>query len=318
MNRKYNIFTLKNPSSFLTQHIKQKALSLGFSSCGFSAVRKLVEHESFLETWLEKKFQGEMSYMDRNREMRLNPSLLIDGAKTIISFTYNYYPTEFQSKESYQISKYAYGNDYHKLLKDKLHTLLHDLQQIDSTISGRAFVDSAPILERAWAVESGLGWIGKHSLLIIPQKGTYFFLCELIINKELEYDYPFKKNYCGNCTKCIDACPAKAIVQDRVIDARKCISYLTIEKKGEIEQNDYTPSPYIYGCDICQDVCPWNSFSKPQTEIEMNQTLLNLSKNDFERLSLEQFNDLTIQSTMKRVGFNKLKNSIEIVENNNK
>jgi len=296
----------------LSTYIKQQSAIHGFTSCGISKVRELNEHKSNLESWLEYDFHGEMSYMERNQEKRLNPVLLVDGVKSIISFSYNYYPDVSQSSDTFQIAKYAYGDDYHNILKDKLHVILSELKKLDSTIDGRVFTDSAPILERAWAVESGLGWIGKNSLLIIPQKGSFFFLAEIIINKELEYDKPFLKKYCGTCSKCITACPTKAIIKDGVVDARKCISYLTIEKKGEVTIEELANSPYIFGCDICQDVCPWNRFSKPQNEFIINQSLSKMCKKDFDTLTKEKFTILAKNSSLKRAGFKKLTNTISV------
>lgn len=307
MKLKHN---LENTQQQLTQFIKNRADSLGFFSCGISAVRELDEHKNTLDSWLENGYSAEMNYMQRNKEMRINPALLVEGSKSIISLTCNYFPKEQQSPENYQIAKYAYGEDYHKILKKKLHTLLKEIQNINNNIKGRAFVDSAPILERTWAVESGLGWVGKNSLLIVPKQGSYFFLCELILNIELEYDRPFTKNYCGTCTKCISACPAKAINSGANIDSRKCISYLTIEKKDTINNHELAKSPYIFGCDVCQDVCPWNRFSKPQDEFVMNKTLRDLSKVDFETITLEKFEELTIKSPLKRIRYEKFLNTI--------
>ena len=309
MKLKHN---LENPQQQLTQFIKNRADSLGFFSCGISQVRELDEQKSTLDSWLENGYSAEMNYMQRNKEMRINPALLVDGSKSIISLTYNYFPNEQQSPENYQIAKYAYGEDYHKILKKKLHTLLKEIQELNNNIKGRAFVDSAPILERAWAVESGLGWIGKNSLLIIPKQGSYFFLCELILNIELEYDRPFTKNYCGTCTKCISACPAKAITSAATIDSRKCISYLTIEKKDTIDNDELAKSSYIFGCDVCQDVCPWNRFSKPQDEFVMNKKLRDFTKVDFETITHEKFEELTIKSPLKRIRYEKFLDTIMI------
>ena len=302
-----------NTPTLLTQYIKQQALLLGFTSCGISRVRALSEHTQNYETWLNQEFHADMNYLQRNKDKRINPALLVEGAKSIVSFTFNYFPQEKQASDEYKIAKYAYGKDYHILLKNKLHELLSNLQKLDPTITGRAFVDSAPVMERAWAVEAGLGWIGKNSLLIVPQKGSFFFLAELILTIDLDYDKPFSDNYCGNCTKCIDACPTKAIVKPRVIDARKCVSYLTIEKKDDLKPGDLQNSNYIFGCDVCQDVCPWNRFSKPQNEFKINQKLTHFGKTDFENLTEEQFKELAKDSPLERVGYPKLKDSIAYV-----
>ena len=298
----------------LSLFIKQQASALGFTSCGISAVRELTEQKNGFELWLTKGYQGEMSYLERNKEKRYDPSLLVEGAKSVICLAFNYYPKEKQNSESYQIAKYAYGKDYHIVLKEKLLLLLKALQTIDPSITGRAFADSAPILERAWAVESGLGWIGKHSLLILPKAGSYFFLCELIVNVALEYDSPFALQSCGNCTKCIDACPTKAIESKGMVNATKCISYLTIEKKGELQKGALATSSFIFGCDICQDVCPWNKFAKPHSEADFMITpfLQTLSKQDFEQLSSNDFNLLAKDSPLKRAGYEKLKNNIAV------
>jgi epoxyqueuosine reductase len=304
---------LNKSISELTQFIKQKSILLGFTSCGISQIRELSEQSKNIESWLANNFHGEMTYMERNKEMRLNPALLVEGAKSIISFTFNYFPQELQPSNTFQIAKYAYGDDYHKVLKDKLHTILSELKALDSSIEGRVFTDSAPILERAWAVESGLGWIGKNSLLILPQKGSFFFLAEIILNKELEYDIPFTYNYCGTCTKCITACPTKAIIKNGVVDARKCISYLTIEKKGNVSASDIANTPYIFGCDICQDVCPWNRFSETQSNISLNQSLINLQKKDYSSMTEVEFEKITKNSPLKRAGYMKLKNIIKLM-----
>lgn len=303
-------------SSTLSKYIKTRATDLGFSSCGIALVRELSEHQRSLHSWLDKKYNAEIEYMQRNEDKRLNPVLLVDGAKSVVSFAMNYFPEQKQNPDTYQISKYAYGKDYHKVLKDKLHILLSELKQIDSSVSGRVFVDSAPVLERAWAVEAGLGWIGKNGLLIIPQKGSFFFLCEMILNVELEYDKAFSQNFCGTCRTCIDACPNMAIVESGIIDSRKCISYVTIEKKGEVFGNELHNSPYIFGCDICQDVCPWNHFSKPHTEVDfvLNSGLQKLTKSDFENLSVDDFNVIATESPLSRAGYTKLKNTIHALK----
>jgi epoxyqueuosine reductase len=298
----------------LSLFIKEQSSVLGFTACGIAPVRELTESKSGFESWLSNGYQGEMSYLERNKEKRYDPSLLVEGAKSVISFAFNYFPKEQQSKETYQIAKYAYGKDYHIVLKDKLHKLLKALQEIDSSINGRAFADSAPVLERAWAVESGLGWIGKHSLLILSKAGSYFFLCELIVNVALEYDTPFLVNSCGNCTKCIDACPTKAIESKGLVNATKCISYLTIEKKGEIPKGTLDTSSFIFGCDVCQDVCPWNKFAKPHNEADfmINPTLQSMNKKEFEELTIEEFKKLAKDSPLERAGYEKIKNSISV------
>ena len=299
-------------TSNITQFIKQKAEELGFHSCGIASVRNLQEHEQPLLEWLRNGYHAEMAYMERNFEKRLNPSLLVEGTKSVVCFTLNYYPQNLPNQAHYQIAKYAFGKDYHVVIKNKIHALLADLQLLDNTIHGRAFVDSAPVLERAWAVEAGLGWIGKNSLLIVPRHGSFYFLAVLMLNVELQNDKPFTQNRCGSCTKCIDSCPTQAIVSDGVVDARKCISYLTIEKKGALTSGELSTSKFIFGCDICQDVCPWNRFSQPATESDfcIENELLQVS---FDTITEADFKKLSKQSAMSRVSFSKIKNTIDIV-----
>ena len=255
-----------------TQLIKQKAKELGFDYCGISKAEKLQKEEPNLESWLSKGFHGKMAYMENHFDLRLDPTKLVDGAKSVISLLYNYFPGEDQDPSTYKIAKYAYGRDYHFVIKDKLKTFLSDLQNELGEIQGRVFVDSAPVMERQWAAKSGLGWIGKNSLLINKTQGSFFFLAEMIIDLELEYDGPVK-DYCGTCTKCIDACPTDAILDDGIVDASKCISYLTIELKESIpEEFRGKYEDWVFGCDICQDVCPWNRFSKKHNEPAFTKT----------------------------------------------
>ena len=256
-----------------TQLIKQKALALGFEYCGISKAEKLVEEEVKLESWLSKGFHGKMAYMENHFDLRLDPCKLVPGAKSVISLLYNYYPEqETQAQSKYRIAKYAYGKDYHFVLKDKLKKFLGYLQEEIGEINGRFFVDSAPVLERQWAAKSGLGWLGKNTLLINKNQGSFFFLAEMIIDLELEFDGPIK-DYCGTCTRCLDACPTAAFVDAAVLDASKCISYLTIELKDAIpEEFKGKYENWVFGCDICQDVCPWNRFSKKHNEPAFNKT----------------------------------------------
>lgn len=298
-----------------TKKIKQKAHELGFSAIGISKAGFLEKESKQLKEWLDKDFQGEMRYMENHFEKRTNPGILVEGAKSIISVLYNYFPKDQQKRDTYQISKYAYGKDYHYVLKEKLHQL-HDFikNEIHET-NGRAFVDSAPVMDKVWATKSGLGWIGKNTNLISKKLGSFIFIGELIIDLELEYDKPIK-DYCGNCTKCIDACPTSAL-KSYQLDARKCISYLTIEKRGEIPSEFKGKwNNWIFGCDICQDVCPWNSKAKPhnEKEFEPHHDFLNMDKPDWEMLSEEHFNEIFRKSAVKRTKYKGLERNIEFLK----
>ena len=296
-----------------TDFIKRKALELGFSSCGISKARFLSEEEEKFEKWLSNGYHGTMSYLEKNIDKRLDPRILVPESKSIISLTYNYYPPKkLINKNNFIISKYAYGRDYHKVLKKKLKKLFNNMKEKIGNIEGRVFVDSAPVHERAWAKLSGLGWIGKNSLLINKDVGSYFFIAEIICDLELEYDAPVSDR-CGNCTRCIDACPTNAITQAQVIDSNKCISYLTIENKNSIPKelkNEMNQS--IFGCDICQDICPWNRFSTPHDEKEFlpNQKLKKLRKKDWIELTEETFNRIFEGSAIKRAKYKGLKKNI--------
>ena len=289
-----------------TKFIKNKAKDLGFSSVGISKARHLHEEENKFEKWLSKGFQGSMNYLEKNLDKRLDPRKLVPGSKSIISLSYNYYPKKnIDKKNNFIISKYAYGKDYHKVIKKKLKILFRSIKEKIGDVEGRVFVDSAPVHERAWAKLSGLGWIGKNSLLINEKKGSYFFLAEIICDLDLEYDSPVA-NRCGKCTKCIDACPTDAITSTQIINANKCISYLTIENKKEIPtelKNNLNDA--IFGCDICQDVCPWNKFSKPHKEESFNpkNELSSLKKTDWIELTEETFNKIFEGSAVKRAKY---------------
>ena len=299
-----------------SQLIKKLAKEIGFASCGISKARFLKEEEKNFENWLKQGNQGTMSYLERNFDKRLNPQKLVPGSKSVISLTFNYFPPrKILKKNSFIISKYAYGKDYHFVIKKKLKTLFSLIKEKIGNIEGRVFVDSAPIHERAWAKISGLGWIGKNSLLLNKKMGSYFFLAEIICDLELEYDTPVT-DHCGTCTKCIDACPTNAITQAQVIDANKCISYLTIENKNEIPSElSKSFNNYIFGCDICQDVCPWNKFSKPHDEKEFlpNDEVSNFSNKDWEELTHDTFNRIFKNSAIKRTRFKGLKRNIKAV-----
>jgi len=299
--------------------IKEEAKRLGFVFCGIAKADFLEEEAPRLEKWLKGQMHGEMQYMENHFDKRLDPRLLVDDAKSVISLGYNYYTTDNQKyNDAPKISKYAYGLDYHDVIKDKLKVLLQYIQEHIGEVGGRAFVDSAPILERAWAKKSGLGWIGKNSNLISRKQGSFFFLCELIIDLPLAYDIPPTKDYCGTCTKCLDACPTEAIVAPQIVDGSKCISYLTIELKKEIP-DDFVGKMdnWMFGCDICQDVCPWNRFSEPHQEAAFspNPELLEMNKRDWEEITAETFQRVFKKSAVKRAKFAGLTRNIKFLKN---
>lgn len=299
-----------------TRLIKQKALDLGFMYCGMSKAEFLEEEAPRLENWLNRQMHGQMRYMENHFDKRLDPRLLVPGAKSVVSLLLNYYPPETLPADTYQISKYAYGQDYHFVIKDKLKNLLQFIQEEIGEVDGRAFVDSAPVLDKAWAKKSGLGWIGKNSNLITPQVGSFYFIAELIIDLELDYDGPIK-DFCGTCTKCLDACPTGAITEPYVVDGSKCISYFTIELKDKIpDEVSGKFGNWVFGCDICQDVCPWNRFSKPHQEpaFALDPALQNLTKNGWKELTNEIFLQVFRKSAVKRTGFNGLIRNIKFVE----
>ncbi len=308
-----------NLKSKYTQLIKAKAISLGFESVGIAKARFLEEEASNLEQWLKSGYQGEMSYLANNFDKRLDPTKLVEGAKSVISLSYNYFPDEekTQRDDSYKIARYAYGQDYHYVVKDKVKELLEYIQEEIGEVGGRAFTDSAPVMERAWAEQSGLGWRGKNSLLLQRNKGSYFFLAELIIDLDLEYDYPFSTDHCGTCTKCIDACPTNAIIDEKTVDGSKCISYFTIELKGAIS-NSLKDSfeDWMFGCDICQEVCPWNRFSKPhkESQFEPDSRLLNYDKSQWREITQEVFSEIFKKSAVKRTKFTGLIRNISFLQ----
>ena len=295
--------------------IKSQAKKLGFDFCGIAKAEFLEEEAPKLEQWLNQHYHGEMAYMANHFDKRLDPTKLVDGAKTVVSLIYNYYPSERLSEgpEDYKLAKYAYGQDYHFVIKDKLKSLLAVLQEEIGEFGGRAFVDSAPVMERQWAQKSGLGWLGKNSLLLNKQMGSFFFLAELIIDLEVSPDPPMVKDYCGTCTKCIDACPTEAIVKPGVVNGSHCISYFTIELKEQIPQEVKGKfDNWIFGCDICQDVCPWNRFSKAHKEplFEPHPDLKQLRKKDWEEITAETFNKVFKKSAVKRTKFSGLLRNI--------
>lgn len=300
-----------------TKLIKEKALAMGFTSIGISKAAFLEEEAPRLEKWLEKGFQGEMSYLENNFDKRLDPRLLVEGAKSVISLSYNYFPEEVQKEDSYKLAKYAYGQDYHHVIKSKLQELLLFIHKEIGEVDGRVFTDSAPVLERAWAQKSGLGWNGKNSLLIQKQEGSFFFLAEIILDLELEYDVPFTTDHCGSCTKCIDACPTQAILPNNTVDGSKCISYFTIELKNELPTTVKGKfDDWIFGCDICQDVCPWNRFSKPHSEplFSPHPDLLQMTRNDWQEITEDVFRKVFQKSAVKRTKFSGLTRNIDFLK----
>ena len=299
-----------------TNLIKEEAIRLGFMSCGISKAGFLEEEAPRLEEWLNKNRNGKMSYMENHFDKRLDPTKLVDGSKSVISLLLNYYPDKVQNPESYKISKYAYGKDYHFVIKDKLKSLLQFIQSEIGEVAGRAFVDSAPVLDKAWAAKSGLGWIGKNSNLLSKKAGSFFFIAELIVDLELEEDTPVT-DHCGTCTACIDACPTNAIVEPYKVDGSKCISYFTIELKDELPNSfKNTFEDWMFGCDICQDVCPWNRFSKPHNEplFDPHPDLLKFDKKDWQEITRETFNEIFRKSAVKRTKFEGLKRNIKFLD----
>ncbi|MBI6119265.1 tRNA epoxyqueuosine(34) reductase QueG [Salegentibacter sp. F60176] len=303
-------------SSKYTSLIKEEAKRLGFLSCGISKAEFLEKEAPRLEEFLNENRHGEMRWMENNFDKRLDPTKLVEGSKSVISLLLNYYPEEKQKEGSYKISKYAYGRDYHFVIKDKLKQLLQFIRDKIGEVDGRAFVDSAPVMDKVWAAKSGLGWIGKHSNLLSKQTGSFYFIAELIVDLELEYDTPVT-DHCGSCTACIDACPTDAIVAPYKVDGSKCISYFTIELKDELP-NSYKNQfeDWMFGCDICQDVCPWNRFSKPHNEPLFNPhpQLLEKDKKGWEELTKETFNEIFRKSAVKRTKFEGLKRNIQYLK----
>ncbi|HKC69815.1 MAG TPA: tRNA epoxyqueuosine(34) reductase QueG, partial [Bacteroidia bacterium] len=298
-----------------TNLIKQHARRLGFEYCGISKAGFLEEEAPRLEKWLNNNMHGEMKYMENYFDKRLDPRLLVDGAKSVVSLLLNYYPEKEQNPDAPKISKYAYGSDYHFVIKEKCKTLIDILKEEIGDINGRCFVDSAPVMDKAWAQKSGLGWVGKNSNLINKNSGSFFFIAELIIDVELEYDIAIK-DYCGTCTRCIDACPTDAIVAPYVVDGSKCISYFTIELKENIPA-DYKNKfdNWAFGCDVCQDVCPWNRFSKPHTEplFNNNSNLLDWDTKQWQEITQDVFSKVFKNSAVKRTGFKGLKRNIDFL-----
>lgn len=307
-----------NNSSRYSKVIKEEALRLGFMQCGISRAGFLEEEAPRLEKWLNQNHHGKMAYMENHFDKRLDPRLLVEDAKSVISLTLNYFPEQSQTDpDAPKISKYAFGNDYHEVIKEKLFQLLEFIREQIGEVSGRAFVDSAPVLDRAWAKKSGIGWVGKNSNIISKKSGSFFFLAELIIDLELEQDTPFSTDHCGTCTKCIDACPTEAILSPYIIDAKKCISYLTIELKDEIPAHfSDKMDNWMFGCDVCQDVCPWNRFSVPHSEpqFQPKENLLQMKKEDWLDITEDVFKTIFKNSAVKRTKFKGLTRNIDFIK----
>jgi len=298
--------------------IKQAAHQFGFDYCGISKAVALDEDARRLESWLGKQFHGTMQYMENHFDLRIDPRKLFPGAKSVITFLKNYYPEQIQSTDGPKVSKYAYGQDYHDIIRQQLRELLQELQTSIGQFNGRGFVDSAPVLERAWAQRSGLGWIGKNGNLITKQSGSFFFIATLITDLELVYDDPYVKDFCGSCTRCIDACPTEAILPNKVVDGSKCISYFTIELKDLLIPDNMNGQfdNWLFGCDTCQDVCPWNRFSKPHQEIGFTPIpeILNLSTADWEAMTETQFKEIFRKSPLKRSKYAGIKRNLKFIQ----
>lgn len=298
--------------------VKELAKSLGFEACGISAARYLEEEAPRLEKWLRDNNHGTMQWMENHFDKRLDPTKLVEGARSVVSVLFNYYPDKKlpESDEDYKISKYAYGEDYHFVLKDRLKSLIELIREEFGSVEGRAFVDSAPVMDKAWAGISGLGWVGKHTNLISPRAGSFFFIGELIIDLPLWPDHAIQ-DFCGTCTRCVDACPTEAIEAPYTVNGSKCISYFTIELKESIpEEVKGKFDNWIFGCDICQDVCPWNRFSKPHSEPLFNLTpeLSTFTKSDWEEITEEVFKEVFRRSPVKRTKLEGLKRNISFVK----
>ena len=302
-----------------TNFIKSSATSLGFDYCGIAKAQPLSEDARRLEQWLNKGLHGSMKYMENHFDLRVDPAKLVPGAKSVITLLQNYYPAHAQKPGTPGISRYAFGKDYHEVIREKLNTLLSLIKNNIGEVHGRGFVDSAPVLERTWAQKSGLGWVGKNGNLINKQSGSYYFIANLITDLELEPDDPFAKDFCGTCTKCIDACPTDAILPGKVIDGSKCISYFTIELKDLLIPSEMKGKfeNWMFGCDTCQEVCPWNRFSKPHHEIAFTPIpeILNLSTQEWEEMSEDQFKKIFRDSPLKRTKFSGIKRNLRFLTN---
>jgi epoxyqueuosine reductase len=301
-----------------TEIIKNLAANHGFDYCGIAKAQVLDEDAKRLESWLSKGLHGSMQYMENHFDLRIDPSKLVPGAKSVITLLLNYFPEQEQAIHAPKISKYAFGNDYHEVIRGKLKLFLQQIKEQVGEVNGRGFVDSAPVLERAWAQKAGIGWIGKNGNLINKQSGSFFFIATLIVDLELLYDDAYAKDYCGTCTKCIDNCPTAAIMPDKVIDGSRCISYFTIELKDALIPDTMKGKfdNWMFGCDVCQDICPWNRFSRPADENNFNPIpeILNLSCNDWEELTEESFKTIFKNSPLKRAKFEGIKRNLHFIQ----
>jgi len=305
---------LNNNHTYL---IKTWSRELGFDHCGIARAVRLDDDARRLESWLQKGMNGSMLYMENHFDLRIDPSRLVPGAKSVITLLLNYFPDEQQPSEAPQIAKYAYGEDYHEVIRSKLKELLARIKAGIGEVEGRGFVDSAPVLERSWAVRSGLGWVGKNGNLLNKQAGSFFFIATLIVDLELEYDAPFAGDYCGTCRRCIDACPTEAILPNKVVDGSRCISYFTIELKEMLIPDEMKGKfdNWAFGCDTCQDVCPWNRFSKPTEEIAFSPVpaILNFRTSDWEELTEQGFKEIFQNSPVKRAKYAGLRRNLQFL-----
>jgi epoxyqueuosine reductase len=301
-----------------TAIVKKLSAAYGFDYCGIAKAQPLNEDARRLENWLKTGMHGGMQYMEKYFDLRVDPSKLVPGAKSVITLLKNYYPEKTETTRELQISKYALGKDYHTVIKDSLKKMINDLQVQIGEFNGRGFVDSAPVLERTWANKSGLGWIGKNGNLITKQSGSFFFIATLIVDLELNHDDPFARDLCGTCRRCIEACPTEAILPNKVVNGSKCISYFTIELKDEIIPGEMKGKfqDWMFGCDICQDVCPWNRFSKPHTETQFNPLpeILNLTTKEWEELSEEMFKNIFKHSPLSRAKHKGIQRNIKFLK----
>jgi len=309
-------------TTYYTQQVKTFARNLGFDYCGIARVQKLDDDARRLENWLNKGYQGAMQYMENHFEMRVDPSKLVPGAKSVITLMINYFPAKEQSEQAPKVSKYAYGKDYHEVIRKKMNLFLSLINEHIGEVHGRGFVDSAPVLERSWAQRSGLGWIGKNGNLLTKQQGSFFFIATLIVDMELEYDDPFAKDYCGSCRKCIDACPTDAILENKVVDGSRCISYFTIELKDMLIPLEMEGKfdDWMFGCDTCQDVCPWNRFANAANEQEFTPIaeILNFTSDDWNAMTEDSFKKIFRHSPLKRAKFEGIQRNLKFLKHNGK
>lgn len=300
----------------ISNEIKSRALAMGFDACGFCRAENVGDEKHKLKNWLDKGYHANMHYLSNNTDKRIDPSLLMDGAQAIISLALNYYPSQKQDTQNPQFAYYAYGKDYHDVMKAKMQDLLHYIKSLDPNAEGRCFCDTAPVLERYWAAKSGIGFIGKNSMLIIPQKGSYFFLGEILLNIELDYDKALNLS-CGNCSKCIDACPTNALEDAYIMNSRKCISYQTIENRSDIDEAvEERLGNCVYGCDICQNVCPWNRFASPHNESAFNASdeFMGLSEDKLLEMTVEDYRKIFKGSAVKRAKYEGLMRNVQALK----